>query len=76
MFTVRAGSIRVAQEKSSHATAAGTHHTRQGVHLSLHHDNISNVLNKLIVELKDPKSNYNKVEPKDLLVIIVANVEP
>ena len=75
-FSQGADAVALAQEKENHSVAAELFHTQEGVILTLRNAIITNVPEDTIMELKDPKYNYNNIHPRTLLTHIITNAEP
>ena len=75
-FSPGADAVALAQEKVNHSVVAKIFHTQEGVVLALCNAIITNVPEDIIIELKDPEYNYDKVHPRTILNHIIANADP
>ena len=75
-FILGADAVALAQEKVNHPVAAKLFRTQEGVVIALHNAIIANVPEDIIIKLKDPEYDYNKVHPRTLLTHIIANADP
>ena len=56
--------------------ASETYHTQEGSRVGLRKAILANVPRETIIELVDPKSKFNEVEPRTLLAVILRDADP
>ena len=75
-FTNRATNIVLVQEKENAVARVKTYHTKEGCRVGLCKAILASVPRKTITELVNLNSEFDKVEPHKLLVVIMRNADP
>jgi hypothetical protein len=66
----------LAQEKEDAVAKAETYHTQEGSRMGLRKAILANVPRETIIELVDPESEFDEVEPRELLAVILRDADP
>ena len=75
-YTTGATGAALAQEKEDAVAAAETYHTQEGSRAGLRKAILANVPRETIIELVDPESEFDEVEPRELLAVILRDADP
>ena len=65
----------LSQEKLDHAIAEETYHVQEGAKTGIRKTIVASAPHEAIAELEDPKTRFNKVDPRKLLVLIETNAD-
>ena len=75
-YTSGATGAALAQEKEDAVAASETYHTQEGSRVGLRKAILANVPRETIIELVDPESEFDEVEPRALLAVILRDTDP